>query len=75
MAQGARLRVRGLALRAQGKSQRRWQMLHALHLVALRDLIRKHSRARRRRMTALAPPSDEDAHQLLSGPLHSFDTV
>lgn len=33
----------------QGKSQRRWQMLHAMHLMALRDLIQKHSRARRRR--------------------------
>lgn len=33
----------------QGKSQRRWQMLHALHLVALRDMIKRHYRGRGRR--------------------------
>jgi hypothetical protein len=40
-------------VRVQGKSQRRWQMLHAMHLMALRDLIRKHSRrSRKRRRTS-----------------------
>jgi hypothetical protein len=35
----------------QGKSQRRWQMLHALHLVALREMIKKHYRKRLRQQS------------------------
>lgn len=38
----------------QGKSQRRWQMLHALHLFALRDMIKRHYRKRSRQQTQAA---------------------
>lgn len=39
----------------QGKSQRRWQMLHALHLIALRDMIKRHYRRRTRQRAEAAP--------------------
>jgi hypothetical protein len=54
---------------AQGKSQRRWQMLHALHLIALRDMIKRHYRKRSRQRTGV--PAYSQGSGQMGTPLNS----
>ena len=52
----------------QGKRERRYQMLHALHLVALRHMIKQHCQKKRRRQLTSTPVSASVHGPSLFGP-------
>ncbi|CAK0772037.1 hypothetical protein CVIRNUC_003922 [Coccomyxa viridis] len=65
-------RQKFLSMRHRGKRERRYQMLHALHLVALRHMIKRHCQAKSSKRQLTSTPVSGSAHAASPfGPPHA----